>query len=151
MAQSQPRGQATRQPIRYTRGKRKKLPLYRDLVKAVQDTLGYAQGTLMRTTAARLHSVEFELWCGELAHYTALIERVIEQTRRRVLDALQAFRSVERHDFPVADHFALDDPQHRYLLPQPIAGQQLSRSAPRPQLLNILGRRGQVTELYTVP
>ena len=79
-------GKRRARKIQYTRGNEKKLPLYRDLVKAVQDTLGYAQGALLRLTAAQLHSLEFELWCAELAHYTPLIERVIEQTSRRVFD-----------------------------------------------------------------
>ncbi len=79
-------GKRRAQRIHYTRGKEKKVPLYRDLVKAVQDTLGYAQGALLKMTAAGVHSVEFELWCAELAHYTPLIERVIEQTRRRVFE-----------------------------------------------------------------
>ncbi len=79
-------GKRRARKIQYTRGNEYKLPLYRDLVKAVQDTLGYAQGALLRLTAAQLHSLEFELWCAELAHYTPLIERVIEQTSRRVFD-----------------------------------------------------------------
>ncbi|MDJ0862723.1 MAG: ISNCY family transposase [Gammaproteobacteria bacterium] len=79
-------GKRRARQIHYTRGKEKKAPLYRDLVKVVQDTLGYAQAALVRLTAAGLNKLDFELWRAELAHYTPLIERVIEQTSRRVFN-----------------------------------------------------------------
>ncbi len=82
-------GKKRAQKIRYTRGKEKKVALYRDLVKVVEDTLGYAHKASLRMTAAQLNSVEFELWCAELAHYTPLIHQVIEQTARRVFDGEQ--------------------------------------------------------------
>ncbi len=82
-------GRKRARQIHYTRGKEKKVPLYRDLVKVVQDTLGYAQAALLRLTAAGLNSLDFELWQAELAHYTPLIERVIEQTSRRVFNGEQ--------------------------------------------------------------
>jgi len=70
--------------IRYTRGKEKKLPLYKDLVRVTEDTLDYVRQALLQLTAANAFSMEFELWQAQLSHYTPLIERVIAQTRRRV-------------------------------------------------------------------
>ncbi len=82
-------GKKRARQIHYTRGKEKKVPLYRDLVKVVRDTLGYAQAALLRLTAARLTGLDFEIWRAELAHYTPLIEGVIEQTSRRVFNGEQ--------------------------------------------------------------
>lgn len=70
--------------IRYTRGKEKKLPLYKDLVRVTEDTLDYVCQALLQLTAASAFSLEFEHWQAQVSHYTPLIERVIEQTRRRV-------------------------------------------------------------------
>ena len=82
-------GKRRAQKIRYTQGKEKKVPLYRDLVKAVQDTLGYAQAAVLRLRGAKVGGFEFELWCEELAPYRPLIERIVEQTSRRVFDGEQ--------------------------------------------------------------
>jgi len=70
--------------IRYTRGKEKKLPLYKDLVRVTEDTLDYMRRARLQLTVAGACSMEFEQWLAQLTHYTPLIERVIEQTRRRV-------------------------------------------------------------------
>ncbi len=70
--------------IRYTRGKEKKESLYKDLVRVSEDTLGYVRQALLQLTAANAFSVEFHQWQVQVNHYTPLIERVIEQTKRRV-------------------------------------------------------------------
>lgn len=70
--------------IRYTRGKEKKLPLYKDLVRITEDTLDYVRQALLQLTAASAFGMAFEQWLAQVGHYTPLIERVIEQTRRRV-------------------------------------------------------------------
>ncbi len=72
------------QKIRYTRGKKKKIPLYKDLVGAVRDTLGYVQDALSKLSDATSHSLEFEIWRSDVSHYTPLIKQVIDQTCRRV-------------------------------------------------------------------
>ena len=69
--------------IRYSRGKEKKAALYRDLI-----TVAQASVAAVRRAAQRLSgtSREVTLWRLEAEHYLALIERVIHQTRRRVID-----------------------------------------------------------------
>jgi hypothetical protein len=43
MAQSQPGGKKRAHAIQYTRGRRKKMPLYKDLVRVSEATLDYLQ------------------------------------------------------------------------------------------------------------
>jgi IS5 family transposase len=70
--------------IRYTRGKEKKVALYKDLVRVTEDTLDYLRQALLQLTAANAYSMAFEQWLARVNHYTPLIAQVIEQTRRRV-------------------------------------------------------------------
>jgi IS5 family transposase len=70
--------------IRYTRGKEKKESLYKDLVGVSEDTLGYVRQALLQLTAANVFTMEFKQWQAQVNHYMPLIERVIEQTKRRV-------------------------------------------------------------------
>ncbi len=77
------------QRIRYTRGAKKKIPLYKDLVGAVQDTLGYVQDALLQLSIATSDVFAFEIWRSAVAHYTPLIKRVIEQTCRRFFQGEQ--------------------------------------------------------------
>lgn len=70
--------------IRYTRGKEKQVPLYKDLVRATEDTLGYVNQTRLRLTTANAFGMAFEHWQAQVTHYTPLIEQVVEQTKRRV-------------------------------------------------------------------
>jgi IS5 family transposase len=70
--------------IRYTRGKEKKLPLYKDLVRVTEDTLDYVRQALLHLTAANAYSMEFEHWQAQVKHYTPLIEGIIAQTKCRV-------------------------------------------------------------------
>jgi IS5 family transposase len=70
--------------IIYTRGKDKKARLYRDLINATSNTLGYleqAQITLVCTAGA---SLQAELWHAQIEHYKPLIKQVIDQAQRRV-------------------------------------------------------------------
>ena len=70
--------------IEYSRGQDKKRPLYRDLIaaaKASRDEL-----LAMATGLAEIAEMAAERWRAEADHYLPLIERIISQTRRRVLD-----------------------------------------------------------------
>lgn len=71
--------------IRYTRGQENKAVLYKDLMRVSEDTLAYVRQALLQLTAAKAFSQEFVQWQAQVDHYTPLIERVIEQTQRRVL------------------------------------------------------------------
>ena len=72
--------------IQYTRGQEKKRQLYRDLIDVTQKSLGYieAAGNSLLAVATR-EPMAVELWRLHVAHYQALIMRVIDQTQRRVL------------------------------------------------------------------
>lgn len=70
--------------IQYGRGARKKALWYKDLVQVTEATLAYIQQGFIRLTGHQVAGGSFALWQAEVAHYTPLIERVIEQTRRRV-------------------------------------------------------------------
>jgi IS5 family transposase len=69
--------------ILYSRGKEKKAALYRDLIAATEACVA-----AMRRAALCLRdtSPEAMVWRLEAEHYLALIERVIHQTRRRVIE-----------------------------------------------------------------
>jgi IS5 family transposase len=66
--------------IRYSRGKDKKAKLYKDLIEATQATIASVRRVKEQLTV----SIEGEAWCREVEHYLPLIERVIDQTQRRV-------------------------------------------------------------------
>jgi len=71
------------QAIEYTRGKPKRVPLYRALIRIVRATLAY-----LRAVAARLASSTtpvVALWRAKVHQYEPLIESVIAQSERRVL------------------------------------------------------------------
>jgi transposase, IS5 family len=70
--------------IEYSRGRDKKQPLYRDLIAAAEAS----RDELLAMTAglAGVAEMAAERWRAEAAHYLPLIERIISQTRRRVLD-----------------------------------------------------------------
>lgn len=73
--------------IRYTRGKDKKAALYRDLITVTQNTLGYVEQASIRLSDPRIDPLERTLWQTQFEHYKPLIERVIDQTERRVFQA----------------------------------------------------------------
>ena len=69
--------------IKYSRAEEKKAALYRDLIAATEACVA----AMRRAALCIQHtSPETTLWRLEAEHYLALIERVIHQTRRRVID-----------------------------------------------------------------
>src|SRR5215204_59678 len=69
--------------IEFTRGRPKRVPLYRELIEITRKTLAY-----LREAAARLagtSSPAVALWRATVGHYEPLIETVIAQSERRVL------------------------------------------------------------------
>ena len=70
--------------IEYSRGRDRKRPLYRDLIAAAEasrdELLAMAAGLAEVTEMAAAR------WRAAVDHYLPLIERIITQTRRRVLD-----------------------------------------------------------------
>src|SRR4051794_21350848 len=71
------------QAIAYTRGRPRRVPLYRALIRIVRTTLTY-----LRTVATRLAastSPAVALWRAKVRRYEPLIESVIAQSERRVL------------------------------------------------------------------
>lgn len=72
--------------IRYTRGTDKKVRLYRELIGLTQKSLAYVQDadrTLRASACGALPA--YAAWSADVTHYRPLIERVIDQTKRRVL------------------------------------------------------------------
>ena len=69
--------------IQYSRGKEKKAALYRDLIAATEACVAAMRRAVL---CLQDNSPEAMLWRLEADHYLALIERVIHQTRRRVID-----------------------------------------------------------------
>jgi IS5 family transposase len=87
--------------IRYARGKASKTKLYRELIAATEATV-----TSLRRAARQLPlGIEVELWRAEVEHYLPLIERVIDQSKRRVLagEAVPAAEKVVSLFEPHAD------------------------------------------------
>jgi IS5 family transposase len=70
--------------IQYSRGKAQKEKLYRELIAATRST-----ATALEQAAQRLATgatIEVELWLAQARHYLPLIERIIVQAERRVLE-----------------------------------------------------------------
>ena len=69
--------------IQYTRGRPRRVPHYRELIKITRAMLAYLEAAAARLdlTAGPLA----EVWRAALAHYRPLIARIIDQTERRVL------------------------------------------------------------------
>ncbi|HYW75624.1 MAG TPA: ISNCY family transposase [Gammaproteobacteria bacterium] len=70
--------------IRYTRGQDRKKPLYRDLIDQTRAMLGYLADSAAPLRLAVTDAEALAAWQADVAHYTGLIQRVIEQTERRV-------------------------------------------------------------------
>jgi transposase, IS5 family len=71
------------QAITFTRGRPKRVPLYREMIRITRTTLAY-----LRDAAARLSrstDPAVALWRAKARHYEPLVERVIAQSERRVL------------------------------------------------------------------
>ena len=69
--------------IQYTRGRPKRVQLYRELIKITRATLAYLHQAAVRLAGAT--GLAVELWQAKVRHYQPLIERIIAQTERRVL------------------------------------------------------------------
>ena len=75
--------------IAFGRGADKRQKLYRDLIKITRTTLDSLQVAARRLGPAAGTGIEAEAWQAETRHYVALIERIIAQAERRVLDGEQ--------------------------------------------------------------
>jgi IS5 family transposase len=71
--------------IQHTGSKRKRTAAYRDLLKVAERTVGYAERAIEHLQG----DSQAEKLADDLAHYTELLRRVIDQTRRRVLEGEQ--------------------------------------------------------------
>ena len=77
--------------IQFTRGRPRRIQLYRELIRTTRATLAYlhqaaAQLATMTGLAANVAvNWAVELWQAKLRHHQPLIERIIAQTERRVL------------------------------------------------------------------
>jgi transposase, IS5 family len=69
--------------IQYTRGRPKRVQLYRELLKITRATLAYLHQAAMQLVRAA--DLAVALWQAKVRHYRPLVERIIAQTERRVL------------------------------------------------------------------
>ena len=69
--------------IQYTRGRPKRVQLYRELIKITRATWAYLHQAAMQL--ARAAGLAVALWQAKVRHYQPLIEQIIAQTERRVL------------------------------------------------------------------
>jgi IS5 family transposase len=69
--------------IEYTRGRPRRVPHYRELIKITRAMLADLEAAAARLDLAA--SPRAEIWRAALAHYRPLIMRIIDQTERRVL------------------------------------------------------------------
>jgi IS5 family transposase len=70
--------------IIYTKGKDKKNALYRDLLRYTEKTIQYIGHAKIAGHGNPLP--EWVFWCLEVDHYLPLIDKVIDQTTRRIVD-----------------------------------------------------------------
>jgi transposase, IS5 family len=69
--------------IQFTRGRPNRVQLYRELIAITHATLAYLKQAIERLAVAT--SPLIELWQAQVCHYRPLIERIIQQSERRVL------------------------------------------------------------------
>ena len=69
--------------IQFTRGRPKRVQLYRQLIEITRATLAYLRGAAARLVLVSNPAVE--LWQAEVRHYQPLVEQIIAQSARRVL------------------------------------------------------------------
>src|SRR5690348_15236197 len=69
--------------IAFTRGRPKRVPLYRELIEIARKTLAYLREAAARLSGSTKPAVA--LWRAKVRHDEPLIERVIAQSERRVL------------------------------------------------------------------
>ncbi len=73
------------QAIAHSRGRDKRMKLYRDLIGVTGWTMSFVQEAMAQLSTARTVEFAVEFWLAEARHYLPLIERVIDQAERRVL------------------------------------------------------------------
>ncbi len=69
--------------IQYSRGQRKRVQLYRELIKITRATLAYLQQVAAQLD--RVGDLLVEFWQAEFRHHRPMVEQIIAQTERRVL------------------------------------------------------------------
>jgi IS5 family transposase len=69
--------------IQFTRGRPRRVQLYRELIQTTRATLAYLQHAAAQLAPATEGAAA--LWQAKVDHYRPLIERIIAQTERRVL------------------------------------------------------------------
>ena len=69
--------------IQFTRGRPRRVQLYRELIKVTRVTLTYLHQAAAQLATA--NDLAVALWQAKVRHYQPLIEQIIAQTRRRVL------------------------------------------------------------------
>ncbi len=70
--------------ICYTRGQDKKAALYKDLLHVTRASLACIDPVYQALAASAVDPTHCALWLAEVNHYRSLIERVIDQTERRI-------------------------------------------------------------------
>jgi len=70
--------------ICYTRGVEKKKHLYRDMIDVTNESLEYVSQARIQLLGSCAGTLALEGWLQEVAHYKPLIQKVIDQTQRRV-------------------------------------------------------------------
>ena len=92
------------QAIKYARGRENRVQHYRELLKLTRATLAYADQAATLVQQA-LDPIAVMLWQAEFRHFRPLIERVIAQSERRVLqgEALPANQKIVSLFEPHAD------------------------------------------------
>ena len=79
------RAKRRRLAIQHTGSKRRRKVAYRDLLKVTHKVVGYAHRAGNHLREQHLGDSEAQALMGELTHYVGLLQRVIEQTERRVI------------------------------------------------------------------
>lgn len=75
--------------IQYSRGKAKKVSQYRDLIKVARKGLGYLDTAWLILDQLKMDAVALTAWQAEVTHYRSLMEQVIDQAHRRVINGEQ--------------------------------------------------------------
>ena len=75
------------QAIQFGRGAAKRKRSYRELLEITQRSLGYLDRAvgILHPIRSQLGS-DFDRWLSRVAHFKPLIERVLDQTRRRIIE-----------------------------------------------------------------
>lgn len=67
-----------------TRGQKKKVPLYKGLIRLTRNSLSYIENAEKIMGQCPVDIMAYELWQSEVDHYKQLILKIIDQTERRV-------------------------------------------------------------------